>query len=71
MQPFAVPSTAEVRYQKYNDENGLPKPYGFFRPFRPSQLGATSTHASRRRACCTSVAGSRTSCFSKVGTVQP
>lgn len=40
MQPFAVPSTAEVRYQKYNDENGLPKPYGFFRPFRPSQLGA-------------------------------
>ena len=37
---------------------------------QPSQLTATSTRATNRRACRTSVAGRRTICLSSVGTVQ-
>ena len=44
MQPFAVNSTAEIRPQKYLDEIGLPRAYGFFRPFRPSELGSNMRH---------------------------
>jgi predicted nucleic acid-binding Zn-ribbon protein len=44
MPPFAVNSTAEPRPGAYIDQIGLPKPYGAFRPFRPSELGANLRH---------------------------
>ena len=44
MSPFAVRTTAEPRPNAYIDEIGLPRPYGTFRPFKPSELGANLRH---------------------------
>lgn len=49
MSPFAVRTTAEPRPNAYIDEIGLPRPYGKFRPFKPSDLGANMRHYRKPR----------------------
>ncbi len=40
-----IQSTAEPRPNAYIPEQlGIPKPYGGFAPFKPSELGATMRH---------------------------
>ena len=50
MSPFAVRTTAEPRLNAYIDEMGLPRPYGKFRPFKPSELGVHLRHYRKPKA---------------------
>lgn len=44
LSPFEVRTTAEPRPNSYEDQMGLPKLYGMFLPFKPSELGHNLRH---------------------------